>query len=83
MTAQEEEANWSSLLIAALKAMSDDELLARSLLAIRLYKRDRGNNRLYDEAHYCSVECKSPARREGIWKEALAMWQEEWKRGVA
>ena len=83
LTAREEEANWSSLLIAKLKAMSDDELLARTLLAIRLYKRDKRNDRLYDEANYCGYECRQPGRREGLWKEAYAMYMEEVRKGVA
>lgn len=83
MSAREEEANWSSLLIAALKAMSDEELLARTLLAIRLYKRDKRNDRLFDEANYCGYECRQPGRREGLWKQAIEMWKDEWKRGVA
>lgn len=82
-SAREEEANWSALLIAALKKMTDDELRDRTLLAIRLYKRDKRNDRLYDEANYCGYECRQPGRRAGLWKEAYAMWQDEVKRGVA
>ena len=62
--------------------MSDEELLARTLLAIRLFKRDRRNDRLYDEANYCGYECRQPGRREGLWKEAYSLWLDECKRGV-
>lgn len=82
-TAREEEANWSALLIAALKAMTDEELLARTLLAIRLYNRDKRNDRLYDEANYCGYECRQPGRRPGLWREAYALYLDEVKRGVA